>query len=477
MVLRPRRPHQHRHAGRRRARAARPPVPPRRRRRRAGDRRPRAGAQTFGPGMRGRTASSPASSRSVTGGASGIGLRDGDAALARRGASVAVLDLDPRTACPTRIASVRVRRHRPSARSTPRSQASPSRLGRPRHPGQQRRHRRGRHRRGQRRRRVARASSTSTWSGIARVTAAALPHLRRSPAAAIVNLCSIAALNGLPQRALYCASKGAVLALTLAMATDHVARGHPGQLRQPGHRRHAASSTGCCSASTTPQPSGRRSRPARRPAAWSPPRRSPRRSSSWRAARPPPPPAPRLTSTAASPTSACAATHRRPDDHDHPGRTFLVDVAVETERTDAVQSFVKQETIFVTVERATGSTASATPTRSGRGVAQCCRCCATTCSTSLIGQDADRIEALWHRLFASTRATTTGAITSLALAAIDTALWDVAAQRAGPAAVAPRRRVPPERAALRHRGRLAAPAVDELVDGRPRLAARRAAAA
>lgn len=58
--------------------------------------------------------------------------------------------------------------------------------------------------------------------GIARVTAAALPSLRSSPAAAIVNVCSIAALNGLPQRALYSASKGAVLALTFAMATDHV---------------------------------------------------------------------------------------------------------------------------------------------------------------------------------------------------------------------------------------------------------------
>ena len=43
--------------------------------------------------------------------------------------------------------------------------------------------------------------------GMARVSAAALPALRRSPAAAIVNLCSIAALNGLPQRALYSASK------------------------------------------------------------------------------------------------------------------------------------------------------------------------------------------------------------------------------------------------------------------------------
>jgi NAD(P)-dependent dehydrogenase (short-subunit alcohol dehydrogenase family) len=61
--------------------------------------------------------------------------------------------------------------------------------------------------------------------GMARVSAAALPHLRRSEAAAIVNTCSIAALVGLPQRALYAASKGAVLALTFAMATDHVADG------------------------------------------------------------------------------------------------------------------------------------------------------------------------------------------------------------------------------------------------------------
>ncbi|KRE30459.1 SDR family NAD(P)-dependent oxidoreductase [Agromyces sp. Soil535] len=61
--------------------------------------------------------------------------------------------------------------------------------------------------------------------GMARVTSAALPWLRRSDAAAVVNLASIAALNGLPQRALYSASKGAVLALTYAMATDHVGEG------------------------------------------------------------------------------------------------------------------------------------------------------------------------------------------------------------------------------------------------------------
>jgi NAD(P)-dependent dehydrogenase (short-subunit alcohol dehydrogenase family) len=61
--------------------------------------------------------------------------------------------------------------------------------------------------------------------GVVRVTRAALPHLRRSSAPAVVNTASIAATAGLPQRALYSASKGAVLALTRAMAADHLAEG------------------------------------------------------------------------------------------------------------------------------------------------------------------------------------------------------------------------------------------------------------
>jgi 2-keto-3-deoxy-L-fuconate dehydrogenase len=61
--------------------------------------------------------------------------------------------------------------------------------------------------------------------GIVRVTRAALPHLRRSARAAVVNTCSVVATLGLPNRALYAASKGAVLALTLAMAADHVGEG------------------------------------------------------------------------------------------------------------------------------------------------------------------------------------------------------------------------------------------------------------
>ena len=61
--------------------------------------------------------------------------------------------------------------------------------------------------------------------GLVRVTRAALPHLRRSPAAAVVNTASIVATAGLPQRALYSASKGAVAALTRAMAADHLREG------------------------------------------------------------------------------------------------------------------------------------------------------------------------------------------------------------------------------------------------------------
>jgi NAD(P)-dependent dehydrogenase (short-subunit alcohol dehydrogenase family) len=75
--------------------------------------------------------------------------------------------------------------------------------------------------------------------GMVRVARAALPHLRRSPHAAIVNTCSVAATAGLPNRALYSATKGAVLSLTLAMAADHVRDGvrvncvNPGTVDSP----------------------------------------------------------------------------------------------------------------------------------------------------------------------------------------------------------------------------------------------------
>ena len=79
--------------------------------------------------------------------------------------------------------------------------------------------------------------------GIVRVTRAALPWLRASANAVVVNTCSIAATVGLPNRALYSATKGAVLSLTLAMAADHLAEGirvccvNPGTADTPWVRR------------------------------------------------------------------------------------------------------------------------------------------------------------------------------------------------------------------------------------------------
>ena len=61
--------------------------------------------------------------------------------------------------------------------------------------------------------------------GMVRVARAALPYLRVSGNAAIVNTCSAVAMVGMPERALYSATKGAVLSLTLAMAADHLREG------------------------------------------------------------------------------------------------------------------------------------------------------------------------------------------------------------------------------------------------------------
>jgi NAD(P)-dependent dehydrogenase (short-subunit alcohol dehydrogenase family) len=61
--------------------------------------------------------------------------------------------------------------------------------------------------------------------GTGRMSAAAMPYLKASKSAAIVNTCSLVATAGVPNRAVYGASKGAIYALTLAMAVDGLADG------------------------------------------------------------------------------------------------------------------------------------------------------------------------------------------------------------------------------------------------------------
>ncbi|MGN6219663.1 MAG: mandelate racemase/muconate lactonizing enzyme family protein, partial [Microbacterium sp.] len=110
-------------------------------------------------------------------------------------------------------------------------------------------------------------------------------------------------------------------------------------------------------------------------------------------------------------------------------RAMLVDIPVETVRTDAVQSFVKQETIVVDLETSDGTPGrgySYTIGTGGRAVLSMLR---EHLLPALVGQDVRRPEAVWRHLFGQTRATTVGAITSLALAAIDTAVWDARCRR------------------------------------------------
>lgn len=123
--------------------------------------------------------------------------------------------------------------------------------------------------------------------GLVRVTRAALPALRASAHASVVNIGSIAATAGLPQRALYSATKGAVLSLTRAMAADLLPEGIRVNAVNPG-TADTPWVCGCWSGPTTRRPNTRRWRRGSRTAGWSAPTRSPPPSSIW-PPRPPPP--------------------------------------------------------------------------------------------------------------------------------------------------------------------------------------------
>lgn len=110
---------------------------------------------------------------------------------------------------------------------------------------------------------------------------------------------------------------------------------------------------------------------------------------------------------------------------------YLADIEVETVRTDAVQAFLKQETIFVDLATDDGNTGTGYAYTIGTGGSSVLALLRDHLLPRLAGADASLVEGLWYDLFASTRATTVGAVTSLALAAVDTALWDLRCKRAG----------------------------------------------
>lgn len=108
----------------------------------------------------------------------------------------------------------------------------------------------------------------------------------------------------------------------------------------------------------------------------------------------------------------------------------MVDLRPRVRRTDAIQSFVSQETPLVRITDSDGAVGVGYSYTIGQGGPAVMSLLAETLAPQLIGQEAENIDRLWRRLMFSTHATTVGAITSLALAAIDTALWDLRSKRA-----------------------------------------------
>ena len=109
---------------------------------------------------------------------------------------------------------------------------------------------------------------------------------------------------------------------------------------------------------------------------------------------------------------------------------LLVDLKPKVKRTDAIQSFVSQETPIVRITDTDGATGLGYSYTIGTGGSSVFALLNDHLVPLLIGCEAEEIESIWRRLFFHTHATTVGALTSIALAAIDTALWDLRCIRA-----------------------------------------------
>ena len=109
---------------------------------------------------------------------------------------------------------------------------------------------------------------------------------------------------------------------------------------------------------------------------------------------------------------------------------LLVDLVPKVKRTDAIQSFVSQETPIVRITDSDGVIGMGYSYTIGTGGSSVLALLNDHLCPRLIGRDAEEIEGIWRTLFFHTHATTVGAMTSIALAAIDTALWDLRCKRA-----------------------------------------------
>ncbi|ROT96095.1 mandelate racemase/muconate lactonizing enzyme family protein [Histidinibacterium lentulum] len=110
---------------------------------------------------------------------------------------------------------------------------------------------------------------------------------------------------------------------------------------------------------------------------------------------------------------------------------LMVDLPPAVTRVDAIQSFVSQETPIVRITDAEGAVGTGYSYTIGTGGPAVISLLERTLAPRLIGREAEEIEGIWRDLLFATHATAVGAITSLALAAVDTALWDLRCRRAG----------------------------------------------
>jgi L-alanine-DL-glutamate epimerase-like enolase superfamily enzyme len=108
----------------------------------------------------------------------------------------------------------------------------------------------------------------------------------------------------------------------------------------------------------------------------------------------------------------------------------LVDLKPLTQRTDAIQSFVSQETPILTLTDSDGATGTGYSYTIGAGGSAIVALLRDHLLPRLIGMEAEHIEGNWRALLYSMHALAVGPVSSLSLALIDIAAWDLRCRRA-----------------------------------------------
>ena len=110
---------------------------------------------------------------------------------------------------------------------------------------------------------------------------------------------------------------------------------------------------------------------------------------------------------------------------------FQVDLKSQVARSDAIQSFPMQETPLIRLFCDDGSEGTGYSYTIGTGGTAVVALLRDYMAPRLLGKDPAMVEAIWKDLFYHTHATSVGAITSIALCVVDTALWDRRCRVAG----------------------------------------------